>query len=92
LGFEEIILCGVPLAEGTYSDGSLANDFMRPKILDHYRRAVLATWLRLFSRMPQPPPWRERLATVQQQPILQHSFLRTIWLREQPLPPRSKYA
>jgi hypothetical protein len=42
LGFEEIILCGVPLAEGTYSDGSLANDFMRPKILDHYRRAVLA--------------------------------------------------
>jgi hypothetical protein len=40
MGFDEIILCGMPLAAGPYADGKLANDFMRAKITDHYRAAV----------------------------------------------------
>ncbi len=40
MGFTEIILCGMPLEHGTYSDGSLANDFTRARILTRYREAV----------------------------------------------------
>ncbi len=40
LGFDEIILCGVPLAPGPYADGRMARDFNRPRILERYRAGI----------------------------------------------------
>ncbi len=40
MGFDEIILCGVPMASGTYSDGNMAKDFMKEKVVAHYRRGI----------------------------------------------------
>lgn len=40
LGFDEIILCGAPLAPGPYADGRMARDFNRPRILERYRAGI----------------------------------------------------
>ena len=40
LGFDEIILCGAPLAPGPYAGGRMARDFNRPRILERYRAGI----------------------------------------------------
>jgi hypothetical protein len=40
MGYEERILCGVPLSIGGYADGIMARDFMREKVVEHYRAGV----------------------------------------------------
>lgn len=41
MGFDEIVLCGAPLAPGPHADGSAADDFLRRRVLEHYRAAVI---------------------------------------------------
>lgn len=41
MGFSPIILCGMPLEIGGYSDGGIARDFRRPRTIDHYRGQIL---------------------------------------------------
>lgn len=41
LGFDEVILCGMPLSRGGYANGRMARDFQRDEVIDHYRQMVL---------------------------------------------------
>jgi hypothetical protein len=40
MGFDQVILCGMPLEKGTYQGGKIAKDFMRDDVLAHYRRLL----------------------------------------------------
>lgn len=42
LGYEERILCGVPMAKGAYADGFMARDFMRDSKIESYRSGIAA--------------------------------------------------
>lgn len=41
MGFDLVILCGMPLDRGGYSDGKMAKDFQRDEVVDHYRQMIL---------------------------------------------------
>ena len=41
MGFDLVVLCGMPLDRGGYSNGRTARHFMRPDLVDHYRRMIL---------------------------------------------------
>jgi hypothetical protein len=40
MGFDQVILCGMPLEKGGYQGGKIAKDFMRDDVLAHYRRLL----------------------------------------------------
>ena len=41
MGFDLVILCGMPLDKGGYSTGKMAKDFQNPAVVEHYRRMIL---------------------------------------------------
>jgi hypothetical protein len=41
MGFDEVILCGVPISLGSYEGGKLARDWQREATVKHYQAAVL---------------------------------------------------
>ncbi len=40
MGWDEIILCGVPMEKGGYADGFMALDFQRDEAVNRYRRGI----------------------------------------------------
>ena len=41
MGFDLVVLCGMPLDKGGYSNGKMARDFQRPQLVEHYRQMIL---------------------------------------------------
>lgn len=41
MGFDEVILCGMPLEKGPYQGGAMARPFMREEVLNHYREQIM---------------------------------------------------
>ena len=40
MGFEERIMCGVPMERGSYADGYMARDFQRDAVVERYQRGI----------------------------------------------------
>lgn len=41
MGFDLVVLCGMPLCRGGYSNGLMARHFMKDPVIEHYRSQVL---------------------------------------------------
>jgi len=41
MGFDQVVMCGIPLEKGGYSDGMFSKHFQTQKIIDRYRGHVL---------------------------------------------------
>ena len=41
MGFDLMVLCGIPLNPGNYADGTLAMPMQNPKVIDIYREFIL---------------------------------------------------
>ncbi len=41
MGFDLVVLCGMPLDKGGYSNGKMARDFNRPDLVEHYRQMIM---------------------------------------------------
>lgn len=41
MGFDEVILCGVPISQGKYAGDKMARDWNRLELVTHYQNAIL---------------------------------------------------